>query len=119
MVELDFIIYLPTFENIQTFRSQGNRIIAMKNATLLHNISEEQFTNMFQELQKQIQELHQKFEPKKPVELLTRKEVTMLLHCDLSTLHNWCKKGKLIPYGIGNRVYYKRSDIEAALVKLR
>ncbi|HRH10403.1 MAG TPA: helix-turn-helix domain-containing protein [Bacteroidia bacterium] len=33
-------------------------------------------------------------------------------------MHNWCVKGKLKPYGIGNRVYFKRSEIEANLVPL-
>lgn len=51
-------------------------------------------------------------------EYLSRKEVAELLKIELSTLHNWCKKGKLIPYGIGNRVYFLRSDIEKALKPL-
>ncbi|MGM0944921.1 MAG: helix-turn-helix domain-containing protein [Bacteroidota bacterium] len=51
-------------------------------------------------------------------EYLSRKEVADLLKVELSTLHNWCKKGKLKPYGIGNRVYFLRSDIEKALVPL-
>lgn len=51
-------------------------------------------------------------------EYLSRKEVAELLKIELSTLHNWCKKGKLKPYGIGNRVYFLRSDIEKALTPL-
>jgi excisionase family DNA binding protein len=51
-------------------------------------------------------------------EYLSRKEVADLLKVELSTLHNWCKKGKLKPYGIGNRVYFLRSDIEKALTPL-
>lgn len=49
---------------------------------------------------------------------LTRKEVAEMLKIELSTLHNWCKKGKLKPYGLGNRVYFLRSDIEKALKPL-
>lgn len=51
-------------------------------------------------------------------EYLTRREVADLLKIELSTLHNWSKKGKLKPYGIGNRVYFLRSDIEKALKPL-
>jgi excisionase family DNA binding protein len=87
-------------------------------STLLHNISSEELCKLFADLQNQINELKQHFEPKQPVELLTRNEVAKLLKCDLSTIHNWCKKGKLIPYGIGNRVYFKRSEIELALINL-
>jgi excisionase family DNA binding protein len=63
----------------------------------------------------EITTIKQNFEPKAPAELLTRNEVAEMLKCDLSTIHNWTKKGKLIPYGIGNRVYYKRTEVEAVL----
>ena len=51
-------------------------------------------------------------------EYLTRKQVADLFQIELSTLHNWCNKGKLKRYGIGNRVYFLRSEIETALVPL-
>lgn len=79
---------------------------------MLHNVSAEEFNLLFKGLQNQIAELKKNLEPKNPVELLTRNEVAEMLKCDLSTIHNWCKKGKLKPYGIGNRVYFKRSEIE-------
>lgn len=90
----------------------------MKNSTLIHDITPEQLISMFQDLQHQLAELKKNFEPKVPTEYLTRAEVKKLLKCDLSTIHNWCKKGKLKPVGIGSRVYFKRSDIEAVLVPL-
>lgn len=67
-------------------------------------------------MRNQLAELINKFEPKVPAEYLTRSEVAEMLKCDLSTIHNWTVKGKLIPYGIGNRVYFKRSEVEAALL---
>lgn len=87
-------------------------------STILHNVTAEQIKSLFQDLQNQLTDLKNKFEPKKPAEYLTRNEVAELLKVDLSTLWNWQKKGKLIPVGLGNRVYYKRSDIEAALITL-
>lgn len=51
-------------------------------------------------------------------EILTRQEVAKLLKVNLSTIHNWCKKGKLKPYGIGNRVYFRRADIEECLIRI-
>ncbi|MFV5699644.1 helix-turn-helix domain-containing protein [Flavobacterium sp. ZT3R17] len=51
-------------------------------------------------------------------EYLTREETAKLLKVDLSTLWHWNKNGVLTPYGISNRVYYKRSDIDKAMVKL-
>ncbi len=51
-------------------------------------------------------------------ELLTRQEVANLLKIDLSTLHHWTKSGILIKYGIGKRVYYKKSEVNKAIVEL-
>ncbi|MFM7023074.1 MAG: helix-turn-helix domain-containing protein [Flavobacteriales bacterium] len=90
----------------------------MKNATILHEVTPEHINALFEGLQAQLIELKQNFEPKSPAEYLTREEVSKMLDCDLSTVHNWTKSGKLIAYGIGHRVYYKRSEVEDALVRL-
>ena len=52
-------------------------------------------------------------------ELMTRQEVANFLKIDLSTLHHWTKNGKLKSYGLGKRVYFKRSEINDALLKLQ
>jgi hypothetical protein len=85
-------------------------------ATLIHHMKADELIKLFTDLQNQINELKLHYEPKKPTELLTRNEVAELFKCDLSTIHNWCKKGKLIPYGIANRVYFKRSEIDQFLL---
>lgn len=90
----------------------------MKKATILHDFSPEQITSLFEGLQNQLTELKANFQPKVPEEFLTRNEVAELLKCDLSTLWNWTKKSKLISYGIGNRTYYKRTEIENAIICL-
>ena len=66
----------------------------------------------------QIEQLKKDFQPKEPTEYLTRNEVKNLLNVDLSTVHNWTKKGKLRAYGIGNRVYYKRHEVEQSVKPL-
>jgi len=63
----------------------------------------------------ELKEFAKNFEPKTPPEYLTRQETAILLSCNLATLYNWKAKGLLKTYGIGGRVYYKRSDIEEAL----
>lgn len=60
----------------------------------------------------------QDFKPKSPTDYLTRKEVAELFDVDISTIHNWCKSGELTPYGIGNRVYFKREDVDNSLTPL-
>ena len=66
----------------------------------------------------QLSELKKELQPKPPADYLTRDEVSKLLKIDLSTVHNWSKQGKLKPYGIGNRVYYKRTEVENSIKPL-
>ena len=67
----------------------------------------------------QLEDLKKNFQPKVPTELLTRNEVKELFKVDLSTIHNWTKKGKLKSYGIGGRVYYKRSELDSTIIELK
>ena len=66
----------------------------------------------------QLQEFLKHFKPVQPAEYLTRQQVAKMFDVDLSTVHNWCKSGKLKPLGIGSRVYFLRTDIEACLIPL-
>ncbi len=67
----------------------------------------------------ELEEFKKHFEPKSPTEYLTRNEVSKLLSVDLSTIHNYTKRRLLQSYQIGSRVYYKRSEVENSLVKLK
>lgn len=67
---------------------------------------------------KQLQDFKKGLPLKEQNEWLTRQEVARMLKIDLSTLYHWSKKGKLTPYGISGRVYYKKHEVEAALIKL-
>ncbi len=53
----------------------------------------------------------------KPDELLTRQEVAKMLGVTLTTLFHWNNKGILPTIKIGNKVRYRRSDVEKALQK--
>lgn len=68
------------------------------------------------EIANEISGIKSNFQTKAPAENMTRKEVAEFLKCDESTVHNWAKKGKLKKYAIGNRAYYKRHEVEAALI---
>ncbi|WHF51381.1 helix-turn-helix domain-containing protein [Chryseobacterium gotjawalense] len=61
------------------------------------------------------EKLSAQFQPIQPTEYLTRSEVCKLLKIDLSSLHRWRKEGKIPSFGISNRVYFKRSDIDAVI----
>ena len=50
-----------------------------------------------------------------PTDLLTRKQASEFLHINLSTLWVWTNAKKIQAYGIGNRVFYKKSELLDAL----
>jgi hypothetical protein len=89
----------------------------MQNGTIQFiQITPEQFhETIISGVKSELEKLKSEFQPKQPTEFLTRNQVKELLDVDLSTVHNWTKKGKLQAYGIAGRVYYKRSEIEQAL----
>ena len=66
----------------------------------------------------QLQEFLKHFTPTQPKEYLSRKLITEMFGVDLSTVHNWCKSKRLNPLGIGSRVYFLRSEVEASLKPL-
>lgn len=51
-------------------------------------------------------------------ELLTREEVCKLLSINKTTLWKHTKSGKLKSLGLGNRVYYKKSEVLEAVKHL-
>lgn len=70
-------------------------------------------------VKKQLEDLKRDFQPKEPNIYMTRSEVASMLKIDLSTVHNWAKSGKLKPYGIGSRVYFKKEEVENSIIKIR
>lgn len=50
-------------------------------------------------------------------ELLTREETAKYFKSCLATIRNWTKEGRIVKYMIGDRVYYKKSELEKALTK--
>lgn len=66
----------------------------------------------------EISELKRELQRESSEQYLTRHETAKLLSVNLSTLWSWTKKGKINSLAIGNRVYYKKSDIEKSLVQI-
>jgi excisionase family DNA binding protein len=62
-----------------------------------------------------LSEVQSKIESPAPLELIERPAAAKLLNVTFPTLHQWVRKGVIPAYKIGNRVYFKRSDIEKAL----
>jgi len=75
-------------------------------------------TRIYNRMKKELDTIKAEFQPKEPTTYMTRNEVRDMLQVNLSTVHNLTKRGKLKAYGIGGRVYYKRSEVEAAIKPL-
>lgn len=52
-------------------------------------------------------------------ELLTRDQACEFLQINSSTLWAWTNQNKVTAYGIGNRRYYKRSELLNCLTELK
>ena len=66
-----------------------------------------------------LSELKKEFQPKRPEEYLSRSELAKLLKVTTATLDRWTEQGKLQRYGLGARVFYKRSEVEESLIQLK
>ncbi|MDQ7917132.1 helix-turn-helix domain-containing protein [Mesonia sp. MT50] len=75
-------------------------------------------TNELKALRNELQEIKSNFRPKQQSVYLSRHDVSEMLQIDVSSVHNWTKKGIIQAYQIGGRVYYKREEVEAAIVQL-
>lgn len=67
----------------------------------------------------EVSEIKRNFQPKEPTQYMTRREVSELFGVALNTVSDWTKKGLLKSYKIGNRIYYKRHEIDQALTEIR
>ena len=93
----------------------------MENSIIqLHSLTPQQLEEIVKKtIKEEVKELKENYEPKTPIEYLTRQQTADLLHIDLSTLWSWTNRGKLLAYSISSRVYYKRSEIEKAIIEVK
>jgi hypothetical protein len=79
----------------------------------------DELKNDIESLKNDLAEIKLNLKPKEPTKYLGRKEVAEMLDVNISTIHNWTVKGILTALQIGDRIYYKKADIEAAMIKLK
>jgi len=91
----------------------------MKQLSLFQGTPEDFQQPIIKTIQKEFEVLKAEFQPKSPDEYLGRQQVADMLHIDLSSVHNWRKKGVLKAYQIGGRVLFKRSEISAKIIELK
>jgi hypothetical protein len=83
-------------------------------------VTPEQLQNAIIEgVKTQLNDLKEHLQPKEPTKYLTRSDVAEMLKIDLSSVHNWTKRGILKSYQIAGRIYYKRDEVENAIIELK
>jgi len=55
--------------------------------------------------------------PEPQDDLITPKQACELLKCTSVTLWRWEKKGRVTPYGLGGKKYFKRSKLLQSIIK--
>jgi len=86
----------------------------MSKKLLLEQVSVEELVVLIAErIKEQLSSLHHpNVKPQKELpELITREKLAEILSVSLPTIHNWIKAGILTPYKMGNRTYFKRSEV--------
>jgi len=80
--------------------------------------SEELQQEVLKVLKDQLTMLSENLHSKATEEYLTREDVAKICKVTKSTVSNWKNEGVLNAYGLGGRVYYKRSEIGSSMIKI-
>ena len=92
----------------------------MHNSILLQNLNTADLTQLIKDgVKSQLEDFKETFNTHNPDELLTREETCKYFQIDSSTLWHWTNKGKVTVYGIGNRRYYKKTELLESLTPLK
>ena len=92
----------------------------MGEAIIVHNLDVQQLKEIINTTVKdQLNDVFEALKREKNETLLTREETYRLLKIDSTTLWYWTRDGKLKCYAIGNRRYYKKSEVLECLTLLK
>lgn len=90
----------------------------MEKSILLHYLTPDEFKQIIREVIREELFTKNNVENKDENVFLTREEACAMLKINKTTLGKWTKKGKLISYGIGNRVLYKKNEVVEGVLRI-
>ena len=92
----------------------------MSDSIIVHNLDVQQLKEIINTTVKnQLNDVFEALKREKNETLLTREETFRFLKIDSTTLWYWTRDGKLKCYAIGNRRYYKKSEVLECLTLLK
>ena len=84
-----------------------------------HHISDEDLVQgISKNIEKLLENLKEKAQPKEQTIWITRKQVGEILSISLVTVDDWTKRNILTAYRIGNKKRFKYAEVENALTKI-
>ncbi|TLX23346.1 helix-turn-helix domain-containing protein [Chryseobacterium indologenes] len=84
--------------------------------TLLVQMTKDELMQDFEQIvRKVVNQMQVQQISKDEKETYTRDEAAEYLNVSHSTLHNWKKKGILMPFKMGAKVYYSKDEVKARL----
>jgi excisionase family DNA binding protein len=87
--------------------------------TQIDGVSARQIFEAFKTLESKIEDLKTQAPPAPAPGYLSRQEVAKMLNVSLVTLNDWTNKGFLKAYRLGQKVFYKAAEIDAAMVEIK
>lgn len=93
----------------------------MQNQKLIQllNVTPDEFKkSIVEEIKSELRNITFQNQNKESEEYLTRQELADIFKVTLPTISDWCKKGILKHYRLGNLVRFKKSEVEEALKKI-
>jgi excisionase family DNA binding protein len=90
----------------------------MDEKVLIHCISPEEFRQIIKDVIRKELFANDARAKKDETVFLTRDEACAILRINKTSLWKWTKKGRLISYGIGNRVLYKKNEVIESLIRI-
>ena len=74
--------------------------------------------SIVEDFKTELENFSKSFQPVEQQKYLTRDEVASILQISISTISYWNRKGILNPYRVGNKIRYKSSEIDEALIQI-
>lgn len=88
----------------------------MRTITQLNDITPEELANIILAgVRAELKEFKSQLAPPQTEDYISRQDVGGIFNVSLVTVDNWTKKGRLKGYRIGNRIRYKRAEIDQSL----
>lgn len=92
----------------------------MKQSSIIHIVEVEDFLNSIKQIVTDV--VNSSIPTEKTEsnsEVLTLDETAKYFKKSRDTIENWVKKGYLKSYGVGGSIFFRKSDLDSALIPLR